>query len=98
MVQNRNKLLDLFVGNLSNAALHRVMEHGSSDEELRKYYGKEVLNSMKIAKNYRERINPKGIALPKEDGENVRRKIIERVKNRLNARISEGYEDIKLDL
>ncbi len=98
MVQNRNKLLDLFVGNLSNAVLHTVMERSSSDEELRKYYGKEVLNSMEIAKNYREKINPIGTALPKNDGENVRRKVIERVKNGLNTRIAEGYENIKLEL
>ena len=98
MTQNRNKLLDLFVGNLSNAALHRVMEHSASDEELRKYYGKEALNSMKMAKNYREKINPIGTALPKDDGENVRRKVIERVKNKLNTRISKGYKNIKLDL
>lgn len=98
MTQNRNKLLDLFVGNLSNAVLHRVMEYSAADEELRKYYEKEVLNSMKIAKNYREKINPIRTALPKDDGENVRRKVIEKVKNKLNTRISEGYENIKLDL
>ena len=97
MVQNRNKLLDLFVGNLSNAALHRILEQSAEDEELRQYYGKEVLNSMGIAKNYREKINPVGAAFPEDDGENVRRKVIERVKNKLKIRILEGYENVKLD-
>lgn len=98
MVQNRNKLLDLFIGNLSNAALHRIMELGAADDELRKYYGKEALNSIAIARSYREKINPKLTMLPQDDGESIRRKIKERVQNRLRERITKGYENINLEL
>ena len=50
MVQNRNKLIDLFIGNIANAALHQILEQAVDDELLRKYYDKELLNSVEIAR------------------------------------------------
>ena len=34
MTQNRNKLLDLLVGNLANAVVHKVLEDATEDEPL----------------------------------------------------------------
>ena len=96
MVQNRNKLIDLLIGNLSNAVLHRILEQSVEDEDLSRYYEKEILNSVKIAKKYREKINPATEMLPREDSENIRNRVIERVNNKLKARIEEGYKNIDL--
>lgn len=96
MVQNRNKLIDLLIGNLSNAALHRILEQSVEDEDLSRYYEKEILNSVKIAKKYREKINPATKMLPRKDSENIRDGIIERVNNKPKARIEEGYKNIDL--
>ena len=58
MTQNRNKLIALFIGNISNAVVHKILEEAVEDEVIRKYYDKELLNSIEIAKRYREKINP----------------------------------------
>ena len=97
MVQNRNKLIDLFIGNVSNAVLHRILEQSVEDENLSRYYGKEVLDSVKIAKKYREKINPVSEMLPRKDSENIRNMVIDRVNNKLKARIEKGYKNINLD-
>ena len=97
MVQNRNKLIDLFIGNLSNAILHRILEQSVEDEDLSRYYGKEALNSVKIAKNYREKINPTTEMLPKKDSDNIKNRVIERVNNKLKTRIEEGYKGIDIE-
>ncbi len=97
MGQNRNKLIDLLIGNLSNAALHRILEQSVEDEALSKYYEKEILNSVKIARKYREKINPVMEALPGKDGKNIKNKVAERVNNKLKARIAEGYQNIDLE-
>jgi len=97
MVQNRGKLIDLFIGNLSNAIVHRILEQSVEDKTLREYYEKEILNSIKIAKKYREKINPVSEQLPEKDRTDVRRKIIDRVTTKLKARISEDYQNIDLN-
>lgn len=94
MAQNRNKLIDLFIGNVSNAVLHRILEQSVEDENLSRYYGKEVLDSVKIAKKYREKINPVSEMLPRKDSENIRNIVIDRVNNKLKARIEKGYKNI----
>lgn len=96
MVQNRNKLINLFIGNISNAVLHRILEQSVEDEDLSRYYEKEVLNSVKIAKKHREKINPATEMLPRKDSENIRNGVIERVNNKLKVRIEEGYKNIDL--
>ena len=95
MAHNRKKLIDLFVGNISNAILHSILEKAVEDEIIRKYYDKEFLNSLEIAKKYREKINPISNAL--KEASEIKNTIIKKVTNELKIRISKGYKDINLD-
>jgi len=56
MAQNRSKLIDLFVGNVSNTVVHRVLEKAIDKQDITKKYVKEMKNSWEIAKHYRETI------------------------------------------
>ena len=96
MALNRKKLIDLFIGNASNAILHKVLEKAIEDEVIRKYYDKEFLNSIEIAKKYREKINPIDNKLP--DSSEIKEAIIKKVNNELKIRISKGYKNIDLSL
>ncbi|MAG19988.1 hypothetical protein CL618_00980 [archaeon] len=97
MVHNRNKLIDLFIGNISNSIVHKILEKAIDNEEIVSRYEKELLNSWEIAKKYREKINPK-TKLPEKDIEYVKDKIIKKVRKELVLRISKGYENIDLNL
>lgn len=97
MVQNRSKLIDLLIGNLSNAAVHRILQQSIEDEDLSLYYEKEIINSLELAIKYRGKINPPAGPLPKEDTEEVKKKVIARVNSKLKARIEEGYQNIHLE-
>lgn len=96
MSQNRNKLIDLFIGNLSNAILHRILEKAIKHEEIARKYQKEMRNSWEIAKAYREKINPP-ISFPVKDLEYVKDKLIKRVSAELAIRISKGYQNLSLE-
>ena len=97
MVQNRNKLIDLFIGNIANAALHKILEQAVDDELLRKYYDKELLNSVEIAGKYREKINPVNRPLTEKDIGNIKSEVINKVNSELKLRIEKGYKNINLD-
>lgn len=97
MTQNRNKLLDLLIGNLANAVVHKVLEEAAEDELRKKYYDDELLNSVEIAKNYREKINPINKPLPERDAAEIRGRIISKAEAELKLRIAKGYENINLD-
>ena len=98
MDQNRNKLIELFIGNMSNAILHKVLEKAITDTDIVDRYNKEIKNSFEIAKQYREKINPLNIPLPEKDVNYIKDKIIRKVKAELQIRISKGYKNINLDL
>lgn len=98
MTQNKSKIIDLFIGNLANAIVHKILEEAVDDEVIRKYYDKELLNSLKIAKNYREKINPANKPLPEKDVGYIKDKIKNKVNSELRIRISKGYKNINLDL
>jgi len=98
MVQNRNKLIELFVGNLSNSIVHEILERAVSFKWLVDKYDKEMLNSLVIAKKYREKINPVKSCLSYSDAIEIRVKIINKVRNELRLRISKGYDGIDLNL
>ena len=98
MAQNRSKLIDLFVGNVSNTVVHRVLEKAIDNQDITKKYVKEMKNSWEIAKHYREKINPPNSPLPEKDINEIKRKIKQKVNSELNARISQGYENINLEL
>ena len=114
MVHNRKKLIDLFVGNLSNAILHRILEKAVEDEIIRKYYDKEFLNSLEIAKIHE---NQRFFGTPKikrifseyrekinpmhstlKEASQIKAIIIKKVTNELKIRISKGYKNIDLSL
>lgn len=98
MVQNRNRLVELFIGNASNAIVHEILERAIDDESIRNRYSKELKVSLGVAKMYREKINPVNQALPDKDKAYIREKIIRKVKAELQLRISKGYENIDLSL
>ena len=64
---NRSKLIDKFIGNLSNAIIHKILEKAIDDREIASKYEKELTTSFKIAKKYREKINPIDTPLPDKD-------------------------------
>lgn len=98
MAQNRNKLIKLFIGNLSNSVIHEVLENAINNENIRKRYIKESEISFKIAIKYREKINPVSINLPEKDINYIRKEITKKVKSELRLRISKGYSNINLKL
>ena len=98
MSQNRNKLIDLFVGNISNSAVHMILEKAIDEDNLRKHYDKEFSISLEIAKSYREKINPKNTSFHGKDIKDIKDRIIKKVRVELNLRISKGYENINIEL
>ncbi|MBI2449096.1 hypothetical protein HYV49_02250 [Candidatus Pacearchaeota archaeon] len=98
MSQNRNKLIKLLIGNLSNSAVHRILEKSITDkEELSGKYRKEFLASFEIAKRYREKINPINEKLSQKDISFIKDKIIKKVRVELLIRISKGYGNIDVE-
>ena len=97
MPQNRNKLIGLFISNISNAVIHEILEKAIDAEDTIIKYQKEIKNSFEIAKAYRSRINPVDYPLPLKDIDEVRRKVINKVRKELNSRISNDYKNINLD-
>lgn len=96
---NRNKLIDLFVSNLATAIVHQILERAIADrQEISEKYNKEVKNSWEIAKRYREKVNPINKSLPGRDAEDIKMKVINRVKAELKLRIEKGYENINISL
>ena len=98
MTQNRNKLIDLFIGNISNSVVHEILEKAIDNEEISKRYEKESATSFEIAKRYREKINPVNLSLPRNNIEYIKTKINNKVRVELIIRISKGYKGINLDL
>ena len=100
MAQNRNMLIELFIGNLSNAVLHRILEEAiiTREKGLAEKYRKELVTSLSIAKRYRERINPPDTPLPAKDKEYIKDKVIKKVKAELAVRKAKGYENLQPEL
>lgn len=79
MPQNKNKLIELFIGNISNAIVHNILEKAIDKEEIAEKYRKELITSFEVAKKYREKINPINTPLPiKEKFENDKNLVSER--------------------
>ncbi len=96
MTQNRNKLIDLFIGNLSNSIVHKILE-ASSEGDLKKYYTKEFENSFALSIRYREQINPKETFFPDKDQKEIKERLIKRINSRILERIKLGYKNIELE-
>ena len=97
MSQNRNKLIDLLIGNISNAILHRILEKAIDIPEIASKYTKEIKTSWYIAKAYREKINPP-TNFPEKDIGKIKEKLTRRIKSELSLRISRGYRNLNLDI
>ncbi|MDO8563719.1 MAG: hypothetical protein Q7R87_01800 [Nanoarchaeota archaeon] len=97
MSQNRNKLIELLISNLSNAIIHSILERSTGKSELSEKYRKELINSFNIAKIYREKINPIAKSLPLIDISHIKEKLTRKVNSELILRISKGYNDIDLN-
>ena len=97
MVQNKNKLIELFIWNIANTIVHRILEKAIEKVEIAQRYRKELITSLEIAKRYRQKINPVNSPLSEKDISYIKEKIIRRVKSELLNRISKGYENINLD-
>jgi len=99
MTQNRNKLIDIFIGNLTNSVVHTILEKAVKEDKdyLADKYRKEFITSLEIAKRYRDKINPANIPLPEKDISFIKEKIIRKVKAELRIRISRGYQEINLN-
>src|SRR3989344_8431761 len=96
MTQNRNKLIGLFIGNIANAVVHKILELAIDDELLRNYYGKELLNSVEIARKYREKINPINRPLPEKDIEYIKNKVISKVNSRVSVTLEKRIKTFNL--
>ena len=98
MPENRNNLIDKFVGNLSNAIVHEALFGSAENKEAASYYKKELDNSMRISRAYREKINPVDRTFSKEDIEYIRKRVINKSKAKLMTRILQDYPNIDLSL
>ncbi|MDO8460603.1 MAG: hypothetical protein Q7S74_05815 [Nanoarchaeota archaeon] len=95
---NRNKLIEVFISNISNAVIHQILEKAIDRKEISEKYQKEVKNSWEIAIKYREKINPVNRSLSGQDNEEIKRKIVNKVKAELKIRIERGYENIDFSI
>ena len=98
MTQNRNKLIKLLIGNISNSIVHQILEMAVSKEIMAERYRKELVNSFEVALRYRKMLNPVDKPFLEKDMLYIRTKIIEKSKSELMIRISKGYKNIDLDL
>ena len=98
MVHNRNKLIDLFIGNTANVVVHKILEKAIEDEDIGKKYIKEIRNSHDIAKKYRKKINPADNVLNDKKAEEIKNKIIIKVQSEISIRIAKGYKNIDINL
>jgi len=95
---NRNKLIEVFISNISNAILHEILEKAIDKPEIAQKYKREIKSSFDIARRYRDKINPVNITLPEIDAEYIKNKIRRKVKTELSLRISKGYKNIDVAL
>ena len=95
---NRNKLIEIFMSNLTNSIVHQILERAIDKQEIAEKYDKEVKNSWQIAQIYRDKINPLNRVLPLKDIEEIKSKITNKVKSELKLRIERGYENIDVSL
>ena len=90
--------MDLLAGNISNLVVHSILEKAISKREIADKYRKELVNSLEIAKKYREKINPIDKGLSIDDIGYLKKKILNRVKSELMVRILKGYSNIDMSL
>lgn len=98
MTQNKSKIINLLIGNLSTAITHSVLEKSALFMGLSEKYRKELMNSFEIAKRYREKLNPVNSPLTTTDLEFIKFQLNKRINSELILRISKGYKNINLSI
>ena len=98
MPQNRKKMLDLFIGNISSAISHEILMISTENKELASRYKKERDNLIVISEKYRHNINPISDILPDKDIEYIKSKVKNKIKSELSSRIKKGYRNINLNI
>ncbi len=96
MTQNRNKLIEHLIGNLSNSIIHSILE--KSYDLHKDKYNKESVSSFQKAIIYRNKINPISKPLPDADVEYVKSKLKNKITSELLKRIALNYKNINLSL
>ena len=87
MPQNRPELIKRLIGVASNVIAHNIILKAELEKNIRDYYAKEIEGDIDISLDYRNRINPADEALPPEDAEEIRNKILSKVRAELLKRI-----------
>ena len=98
LTQNRNKLIGLFIGNLTNGVLHDILEQAITQEEIARKYHKELLTSLALARKYRNKITPLHSPLPVKDVVYIKNKTIQKITSELRQRIARGYTGIDVKI
>ncbi len=93
-MQNKSKLVEIFIGNIANAVVHQVLENAIKEENLRAYYGKEMQNSFSLAKRYRKKLNP--VDKPLTESDEIKEKIVKKAVQELSIRIKKGYTGLEV--
>ena len=96
MTQNRNKLLDLLIGNLSNSIIHSIL--GKSCDLHKDKYNKESISSLQKSIIYRNKINPTSKPLLDADAEYIKPRLKNKITSELLKRIALNYQNINLSL
>jgi|SRR3989344_4128471 len=96
MTQNRNKLIEHLIGNLSNSIVHSILER--SYDLHKDKYNKESTSSFQKANTYRDKINPIGKQLPNLDIDCIKSKLKSKISSELVKRIALNYKNINLSL
>src|SRR3989344_6848494 len=94
MPQNRKKMLDLFIGNISSAISHEILMISTENKELASHYKKERDNLITLSEKYRHNINPINKTLSDKDVEYIKSKVKNKIKSELSSRIKKGYRKI----
>ena len=88
----KNRDIAKLISNLANAVVHQILEKAIETKEIKEYYRNEVINSWKIANQYRQKINPVDRSLLEIDIIEIKRKVINRIKAELSSRINGGIK------
>jgi len=91
MPQNRPDLIKRFIGIASNTVTHKILINTEVEENTKNHYKLEIERDIDIALKYRDKINPIGDVLPEKDSEEIRNKILLKVKSELLKRKDKGY-------
>jgi len=91
MPQNRPDLIKRFVGIASNTITHKILVKTELEDNIREHYEVEIERDIDIALKYRNKINPIESLLPEKDAQDIRDKILLKVKSELLKRKDKGY-------